>query len=274
MARILTGFTLKCESNNCYDASMNPDFSHISIVMVHTTHPGNIGAVARAMKNMGLSQLRLVAPREFPSEEAVARASGATDVLDSVVVFDTLEQAIADCSLVIGASARLRTIPWPAVSARECAVRVIEQPADARVAIVLGRERNGLTNEELQRCQLLVHIPTNPEYSSLNVAAAAQVLCYELRMAATEAESRKVPIQKREHPLATTEELEGLYAHLESVLVELAFLDPENPRQLMRRLRRLFGRAELDRNELNILRGILTATQKARRPLKEQASEA
>lgn len=240
---------------------MEPNFSNIHIVMVGTTHPGNIGGVARAMKNMGLSRLSLVAPEApFPHAKARARASGAVNVLENTQVFSTLEEAVADCSLVIGASARMRTLPWPVVDPRECASRVVNVENDAEVAIVLGRENSGLTNEELELCQLLVTIPTNPDFSSLNIAAAAQVLCYEIRLAAA---LDKVPEDEPDSPLATSAELEGMFGHFEEALTELEFLKPDNPGQLMRRLRRLFTRTGLERLEVNILRGIMTAAQKA-----------
>lgn len=241
---------------------MNPDFSHIHIVMVATTHPGNIGGVARAMKNMGLSRLSLVAPETpFPHPKARARASGAVDVLENTKIYSSLPEAVANCSLVIGASARLRTLPWPIVEPRECASRVVNIEKGTEVAIVLGRENSGLTNEELEHCQLLVTIPTNPDFSSLNIAAAAQVLCYEIRMATT---NERIPQPEPDSPLATSAEKDGLFAHFEQALTELEFLNPDNPGQLIRRLKRLYARTGLERLEVNILRGILNAAQKAK----------
>lgn len=243
-------------------SAMEPDFSNIHIVMVGTTHPGNIGGVARAMKNMGLSRLSLVAPEApFPHAKARARASGAVNVLENTQVFSTLEEAIAGCSLVIGASARMRTLPWPVVDPRECASRVVNIDKASEVAIVLGRENSGLTNEELELCQLLVTIPTNPDFSSLNIAAAAQVLCYEIRLAAA---LDKVPADAPDSPLATSAEQEGMFKHFEEALTDIEFLKPDNPGQLMRRLRRLFTRTGLERLEVNILRGIMSAAQKAK----------
>lgn len=236
-------------------------YDNIRIVLVGTTHPGNIGGVARAMKNMCLSDLVLVAPEaEFPSGVARARASGALDVLANTRVVDTLEQAIADCQIVAGASARLRAIPWPVHDARDSAQLLAVQSEYGKVALVFGREHSGLTNEELERCSHLLHIPANPEYSSLNIAAAVQVMTYELHMAhrAMQDEKLKVP---NDYPCATADELEGLYSHFEQALTTIGFLNPGNPRQLMRRLRRLFNRAHLDRMELNILRGILAAAE-------------
>lgn len=242
--------------------AMEPDFSNIHIVMVGTTHPGNIGGVARAMKNMGLSRLSLAAPEApFPHAKARARASGAVNVLENTQVFSTLEEAIAGCSLVIGASARMRTLPWPVVDPRECASRVVNIDKASEVAIVLGRENSGLTNEELELCQLLVTIPTNPDFSSLNIAAAAQVLCYEIRLAAA---LDNVPADEPDSPLATSVEQEGMFKHFEEALTDIEFLKPDNPGQLMRRLRRLFTRTGLERLEVNILRGIMSAAQKAK----------
>jgi len=227
----------------------------VRIVLVNTSHPGNIGAAARAMKNMGLTELSLVDPQLFPSAEATARASGADDLLAAARCAATLEQALEGCSLVIGASARNRTLPLPTLDPRECAALVEQQPADSHTAIVFGRERTGLTNDELDRCHYLVQIPTNPDYPSLNLAAAVQVVAYELRMAAGLSLSRP----ENKHRYATAEEMELFYRHLEETLIAIDFLDADNPRQLMRRLRRLFARARPNENEVNILRGVLTA---------------
>lgn len=233
----------------------------VRVVLVNTSHPGNIGAAARAMKNMGLTDLCLVSPQAFPSAEATARASGADDLLASAACVDSLEGALADCELVVGASARNRTLPVPMLDPRETAGLIMQQPEGTRAAILFGRERTGLTNAELDRCHYLVRIPTHPDYPSLNVAAAVQVVAYELRMAAGQA----LPRQEYRHRFATAEEMELFYRHLEEMLIEVGFLDADNPRQLMRRLRRLFGRARPNYNELNILRGILTAVQQQRR---------
>lgn len=244
----------------------------VRIVLVNTSHPGNIGAAARAMKNMGLSRLVLVDPERFPNPEARARAAGADDVLQQAQVVTTLEEAIADCVLVMGTSARDRRIPWPVLDPRESAGKVLDQLAElpaAPIALVFGREDSGLTSDELQRCQYHVHIPSNPDFSSLNLAAAVQVLSYELRMAQLAREGLPTKMHKIETTAihneipATAEELEHFYAHLEQVLVEIGFHDPQKPRQLMPRLRRLYGRTGLNRMEINILRGILTETQKA-----------
>ncbi|HEB66637.1 MAG TPA: RNA methyltransferase [Gammaproteobacteria bacterium] len=240
--------------------------SRIRVVLVQTSHPGNIGATARAMKNMGLDRLVLVQPKSFPHAEATARASGADDLLARAQVVDSLAAAVADCQLVVGASARSRTIPWPVMEPRVCAARMLAEAGQgAEVALVMGRENSGLSNEELERCHVHVHIPANPEYASLNLAAAVQVLTYELRMSALTAAGQlpEGEILERDQPLATSAELEGLYDHFGRALATLDFYDPDNPRQLMRRLRRLFNRARLDRMEVNILRGILSAAEKA-----------
>ncbi|MCQ2036391.1 tRNA (cytosine(32)/uridine(32)-2'-O)-methyltransferase TrmJ [Stutzerimonas kunmingensis] len=245
---------------------------NIRVVLVNTSHAGNIGGAARAMKNMGLSRLVLVDPEDFPSPNAVARASGATDILDSARVVATLEEALAGCSLVLGTSARDRRIPWPLLDPRECASVSVEQSAGGgEVALVFGREYAGLTNEELQRCQYHVHIPSDPQFSSLNLAAAVQVLSYEVRMAWLAAEGRPTKVEKLETTAmldaqpVTVDELENYFGHLEQALVDIGFLDPAKPRHLMPRLRRLYGRSGISKLEMNILRGILTETQKAAR---------
>jgi len=235
--------------------------SNIRIVLVETSHPGNIGAAARAMKTMGLSQLCLVRPAAYPCAEATARASGADDVLAGAQVVDTLEEALVDTRLVIASSARLRTRRWPQLGTREAASRAMAEAAVGEVALVFGRERTGLTNDELDHAHYLVTIPSNPDYSSLNLAAAVQVLAYELRMAVGETAVAPASDEPGEEP-AGADDVERFYAHLQETLVVLAFLDPDNPRHLMRRLRRLFNRVRLTQNEINILRGILTAAVK------------
>ena len=240
---------------------------NIRVVLVNTSHPGNIGGAARAMKNMGLSRLVLVDPQHFPSPEADARASGADDVLGGAEVVATLEEALVGCSLVFGTSARERRIPWPLVDPRECASKVIEHALQGEeIALVFGREHAGLTNEELQRCHFHVHIPSNPDFSSLNLGAAVQVLAYEVRMAWLAQEGQATPVEAVDSSeLATMDEMELFYQHLEKTLVDIGFLDPLKPRHLMPRLRRLYGRSSVDRSEMSILRGILTETQKAAR---------
>ncbi len=239
---------------------MNLD--NIRIVLVNTTHPGNIGGVARALKNMGLIRLYLVAPERFPDEQAVWRAAAAGDLLDSAVITATLEEAIGDCQFVVGTSARERRIPWPLLDPRQCAARIGAVCGREQVAIMFGREDRGLTNEELQLCNLHLHIPTSDAYSSLNLAMAVQIVCYELRMLLLQDQLPASEDEQWDTPFCTLENLERFYLHLEQTLTAIEFLDPAAPRQLMARLRRLYGRVRLDEMELNILRGILTETQK------------
>jgi tRNA (cytidine32/uridine32-2'-O)-methyltransferase len=231
----------------------------IRFVLVETTHPGNIGAVARAMKTQCLRRLELVGPRHFPNAEALARASGADDLLAAAGVHEDLVGALAGCRLVVGSSARLRAIEWPLLEPRECAERLLDEAADGEVALVLGRESSGLTNDELARCHYLVNIPVNPEFSSLNLAAAAQVFAYEIHRTLRERGGRRLVDVPR--GLAPAEAMEGFHQHLAQALVDLGFSDPDQSRKLLRRLRRLFNRARPDRIELNILRGILSAAQ-------------
>ena len=237
----------------------------IRIVLIGTSHPGNIGGVARAMHNMGLADLALVAPRcDVITQDSISRASGADHLLHQATVHATLEEAVADCTLAVGASARSRTLPWPMISPRELAERLPGecQPENARVALVFGREDSGLTNAELQRCHAHVHIPTNADFSSLNLAAAVQVVAYECRMAwLSQADAPTAADDNDE--LATHEELERYFEHLERTLIAIEFHAPALPRQLMARLRRLYLRARPEKMEMNILRGILSATEKS-----------
>jgi tRNA (cytidine32/uridine32-2'-O)-methyltransferase len=232
-----------------------PD-SNIRVVLVNTSHPGNIGAVARAMKNMCLEDLRLVAPRRFPDAEATARASGADDLLARARVCDDLDEALRGCRLVVGTSARSRSVEWPVLDPRQCASEVVAVAVRAPVALVFGRESAGLTNVELDRCRFLVHIPSNPAYNSLNLAMAVQVLAYEILMAGG---ARLVAPAERES--VTAEQFEGFMAHLAETLDVIGFADPRQSHRLMRRLRRLFRRADPDEEEINILRGVLKAAQ-------------
>lgn len=231
----------------------------IRIVLVNTSHPGNIGSVARAMKTMGLSELYLAAPLKFPDRKADDLASNAIDVLEKAVVVDTLDEAVADCGLVIGTSTRSRTIPWPLLSPREFAEKAKIESTNTKIAVLFGREQSGLTNEELHRCHYHIQIPSNPEYSSLNIAAAVQVIAYELYVASLLPDVEEV---KWDYEWSTADEMERFYEHLAEVLLEIKFLNPAAPRQLMPRLRRLFYRARLDVMEMNILRGVLAAVQK------------
>ena len=237
--------------------------SNIKIVLVNTAHPGNIGGAARAMKNMGLSELCLVEPREYPAPRAVWRAAGAREVLTHATVVDSVDEAIADCSLVIGTSARERRIPWPLINPRECGVRVWAEAQKHKVALLFGREDRGLTNDELQKCHYHVHIPSNPEYSSLNLATAVQVLAYEIRMASLANESGDLPdLAEWDQPLVNSEDLENFHNHLAETMAELDFYDPKNPKQLLTRMRRLFNRLRMDQMEVSILRGLLSAVQR------------
>lgn len=228
------------------------------IVLVRTTHPGNIGSAARAMKTMGLSELYLVAPEKFPHAKALEMAVGAADLLEQAVVVDTLDEAIADCTLVVGTSARSRTIPWPVLMPREMAEKVRREAG--HTAILFGQEQSGLTNEELQRCHAHVQIPANPVYSSLNIASAVQVIAYELRLANLDQTSYP---DEWDYRLATADEMEKFFNHLQEVLVQIDFLKMNAPRKLMTRLRRLFFRTRPDVMEMNILRGMLTAVQES-----------
>jgi len=235
---------------------------NIRIVLVNTSHPGNIGAAARAMKNMGLSRLYLVAPKDFPSLQAISRSAGALDVLDNVVVVDDLSQAISDCIWVAGTSARLRTIEWPILEPRECVQASLENIAQGDIAIVFGRENSGLTNDELAKCNVLLHIPTNLEYSSLNLAAAVQVVCYEFRLALISEKVSKIKGKKHyQDILADADQLEGMYQHLYEALDDLDFFGTNNPDVMMRRLKGFFKRANTTQREVGIFRGICSAIQ-------------
>jgi len=230
---------------------------NVRIVLVHTTHPGNIGAVARAMKNMCLTSLWLVAPRYFPHADATARASGADDLLERARVCATLDEAVADCRLVVGASARSRTVEWTGFEPRECAAQLVREASTGPVALVLGRESSGLTNEELDHCDRLVRIPANPDYSSLNVAMAVQVLAYEILLASradtAPAEPDRVP--------ASSAQMESFFGHLAQAVDDIGFTEGRQAEKLLRRLRRLFLRLRPDVDELTILRGMLSAAQ-------------
>jgi TrmH family RNA methyltransferase len=234
--------------------------SHIKIVLVETSHSGNIGAVARAMKNMTMTNLCLVKPKLFPCAEATARAAGSDDILARAEVCDSLAEAVADCQLVIGTSARVRTISWPELSPREVAEKVVIPDSQQKVAIVFGRENSGLKNHELDLCQFLLRIPCNSEYSSLNVAAAVQVVCYEL-FVATGIKNDSTVGDKDEQPLATAAQMELFYEHLHQTLLDIGFLRPDRAKSMMRRLRRIYNRTLLDSKEVDILRGILRMSQ-------------
>lgn len=258
----------------------------IKIVLLRTTHPGNVGAVARAMKNMGLRQLYLVKPefnKIISEDEALKRSAGAEDLIHSAQTFSNLDEAIADCQVVIGASARSRKMPWPLMNPRDCAEHVLKllsasslteklQAPKFKAAFLFGQEASGLSNEELQRCHYHVNIPAVADFSSLNLAMAVQVICYELRMAfLAQAEHQQKGMTSAvlspksegwDEPMASVSEVEAFLTHLEQTLIQTEFHNPANPRQLMTRLRRLFQRTHLDQMEVNILRGILSSIQK------------
>ncbi len=238
--------------------------NQIKIVLCFTSHPGNIGAAARAMKTMGLSQLVLVSPKDFPSEEAMVRSSGALNILDNAKVVKTVEEAVEDCRLVIGTSSRNRTLPWPLIEPREMAQIIHEKPQSHPVAILFGRESVGLLNEELQLCNYHVNIPANPEYMSLNLASAVQIISYELRLKELMADStQQQEIELKESELnATSEQVDGLYKHLEQTMISTEFYDPDNPKLLSSRVRRLFAKSQLNQGEVNILRGFLSSIDK------------
>ncbi|MCB1954360.1 MAG: RNA methyltransferase [Rhodocyclaceae bacterium] len=235
-----------------------PTLDHVRIVLSRTSHPGNIGAAARAMKTMGLHRLVLVRPESFPDPIADARASGAVDVLERARVVDSLEEALEGTVMVAAMTARRRELATPARWAREAAVEAAAVARAAEVALVFGNETSGLSNEELGLCHMPVMIPANPDYSSLNLGAAVQLMCYELRVAA--ADPGAAPFMAGQ--AASFEDVEGFYEHLQRLMVAREFLDPENPRKLMPRIRRLFGRIRLEREEVGILRGLLSALEK------------
>ncbi|EJL6848480.1 tRNA (cytosine(32)/uridine(32)-2'-O)-methyltransferase TrmJ [Vibrio cholerae] len=234
----------------------------VKVVLVGTTHSGNIGSAARAMKVMGLSQMVLVDPQCQVDAQAIALAAGASEIALNAQIYPTLEAAVADCGLVVGTSARSRTLEWPMLEPRECGEKLINEANQHSVAMVFGRERTGLTNEELQLCHYHVCVPANPEYSSLNLAMAVQLLSYEVRMAylALQQSSQSSTLQE-EYP--RHQELERFYAHLEQVIMQTEFISAQQPGLVMNKLRRMFTRARPEAQEINILRGILTSVQKS-----------
>ena len=256
------------------NAAVSAHLSHVRIVMVNTTLPANIGSALRAMKTMGLTKLVLVAPKTYPHPDIDALAAGATDLIEHIQIVDTLEDAIKDCHIVFGTSARSRTIPWPLLDARPAAELSLKAVSESQqeVAVIFGREDRGLTNEELAMANYHVTIPFNSDYGVLNVAQAIQVICYEMRMAAMNFVENPVDPEAQMHvtddidmqwdePLVTHEQMEQFYPHLEKMLADIEFMDPKNPRLLPLRLRRLFGRIQLDRMEYHLLRGIFTRVQ-------------
>ncbi|WP_291338667.1 RNA methyltransferase [Acinetobacter sp. UBA801] len=256
------------------NAAVAAHLSHVRIVMVNTTLPANIGSALRAMKTMGLNKLVLVAPKTYPHPDIDALAAGATDLIEQIEVVEQLEDAIADCHLVFGTSARSRTIPWPLLDARPAAVKSLNAVAQhgQNIAVIFGREDRGLTNEELALANYHVTIPVNEEYGVLNVAQAIQVICYEMRMAAIDIVGKIADPEATmqvtdseamqwDEPLVNHEQMQQFYPHLEKMLAEIEFMDPKNPRLLPLRLRRLFGRIQLDRMEYHLLRGIFSRVQ-------------
>ena len=241
---------------------------NVRIVLVATTHPGNIGAAARAMKTMGIKRMDLVTPKTFPCAEATALAAGADDVLSDARVHGDLQSAIRGCRYVLGTSARTRNITWPVFGPEQAARQVLNMvgSSGADAAVIFGRESAGLSNEELEACNAVIEIPANPVFSSLNLAAAVQLVCYELRKAAmVDAVTDNVDMEAESDvpPPVSAEQMDLFYQHLQQYLTDIDFYDPDKPRLLMRRLKRLFNRSRIDQNEYNILRGILTAGQKA-----------
>ncbi len=233
---------------------------NIRVVLVETSHTGNIGSAARAMKTMGLSNLYLVNPLTKPDSQAIALSAGASDIIGNATIVGSLDEALAGCSLVVGTSARSRTLPWPMLEPRECGVKCVQEGEQAPVALLFGRERVGLTNDELQKCHFHVVIPANPQYSSLNLAMAVQILAYEVRIAYLD--HQQAAVQAPEHdvsPYPLVDELERFYQHLEQVLIQTGFIRQAHPGQVMNKLRRLFARARPETQELHILRGILTS---------------
>lgn len=233
-------------------------FDSIRIVLVATTHPGNIGATARAMKTMGLHKLYLVTPKVFPDPRAHEMSAGAYDVLQDAIVVDSLADALKDCQLILATSARPRDLALPGLVPTSSAILVGEQPDNTEVAIVFGREHAGLTNDELLHCHYHINIPSNPEFSSLNLAQAVQIIAYELRMHLL---TPSTSFATKQDDFATAEAMEKFYTHLREVLLAIDFLKPSNPKRLFQRLRRLFNRAKLECMEVNILRGILSHVQ-------------
>lgn len=232
-------------------------FNNIRIVLCQTSHPGNIGSTARAMKTMGLHRLYLVRPKHFPDGEATSLAVNASDVLDSAVVTTTLEEAVADCQFVIGVSGKERALSQEVMTVREAAHTVHQIAAQQQVALVFGTEMSGLSNAEADRCQILATIPANPEYTSLNLAQAVQIMCYEIRMTITEG---KLHYDEKQAELASQDDLERFYAHMQEVLSEIGYINPRAPKKLFERIRRIYSRIKLEKEEVNLLRGILTLT--------------
>lgn len=231
------------------------------IILVNPTHPGNIGATARAMKNMGLSHLTLVKPKQFPHAEASTRASGADDILANARVVETLEEGILGCQLVLATSARTRRLEWPSCTPKEAATTIAQLPNNYQAALVFGRESSGLTNDELALCHMQIHIPTVPQFSSLNLSAAVQIIAYEIYLLSL-SHTQHIVLEDRFVDMASTDDLNGFFKQLQQTMIDVNFLDARQPRKLMHRLRRLFQRTKLSMTEINILRGFLSAIDK------------
>lgn len=254
--------------------------SNFRIVLCQTSHPGNIGAAARAMKTMGLSNLYLVSPKQFPDKEATSLATNAADLLETAHVCSSLEEALTGCTLVIGLSARKRQLSHELLSSRQAVLEAVNTIGDdgsngqQQIALLFGTEMSGLSNAELDLCQLLAMIPTNPDFSSLNVAAAVQVMCYEIRMALLDEDAPLAqlpnnqikPQADKAVEWASIDEVEGMYQHMESTLINIGFLKPKTPGRIMQRLRRMYARARLEKEEVRILRGIFKLMQSPRPP--------
>jgi len=270
--------SLESSLENTLQSNLQSTLQNIRIVMIQTSHTGNIGAAARAMKVMGLSELYLVKPKSPPDEQSIAMSSNATDILDNATIVETLSEAITGCQLVVGTSARHeRTLNWDIQDSRSCGELIAKHAssqANAKVAILFGRESSGLTNEELAVCQHLVHITTNPYYSSLNVASAVQILSYECRLATMNLQQAPSTANNEnsdrgscgnknsDDELVSADDLDSYFEHLKQVMIDVNFLDPNNPRYLIPRLRRLYSRSGITRSEMNILRGMLASIQK------------
>ena len=230
----------------------------IRVVLVETSHPGNIGAVARSMKNMGLKRLFLVNPKTFPSALATERSAGADDILEQAQVVPTLRDAISDCELVLGTSARLRQIPRPTLNPRQTAEQVFAYPNIDKVAVIFGTERSGLTNDALAQCHYHIVIPANPNYSSLNLAQAVQIITYELYQCYLTQNPSKTDVSTM-IPQAPMEDVLGVFDHMETVLDKIEFLNPKSSQILLYRIKRMILKAKLETEEVNILRGIFKA---------------
>lgn len=237
--------------------TLSPDaiFNNIRVVLCQTSHPGNIGSTARAMKTMGLTRLYLVNPKHFPDGHAKSLAVNAADVLDTAIVTSSLEEAVADCQFVIGVSGKERSLSQQVLTVREAAQEVKTIASHQQVALVFGTEMSGLSNSEADKCQVLATIPANPEYSSLNLAQAVQIMCYEVRMAVAEG---KLHYDEKPAELASQDDLERFYVHMQEVLEYIGYINPRAPKKLFERLRRLYARTRLEKEEVNLLRGILT----------------